>query len=85
MLFQIDQELRQSLEERDCDGPKVRLFTLLGSTCDREQIVAVFSKHSVNTVFHAAAYKHVHLLEENVSQGVKNNVLGTFEFIRYCK
>jgi len=85
MLFQIDQELHQSLEEIDCDGPKVRVFAILGSTCDREQMDAVFSKHSVNTVFHAAAYKHVHLLEENVSQGVKNNVLGTLELIRCCE
>ena len=85
MLFQINQELRQSLEEIDCDGPKVRVFPILGSTCDREQMNAVFSKHSVNTVFHAAAYKHVHLLEENVSQGVKNNVLGTLELIRCCE
>lgn len=85
MLFQIDHELRRTLEEIDCDGPKVRVFAILGSTCDREQMDAVFSKHSVNTVFHAAAYKHVYLLEGNVSQVVKNNVLGTLELIRCCE
>ena len=85
MLFQIDQELRRSLGEIDCDVPRVQVFTILGSTCDREQMDAVFLNHSVNTVFHAAAYKHVHLLEENVSQGVKNNVLGTLELIRCCE
>jgi len=44
---------------------------------DRELITHIFANHRPETVFHAAAYKHVPLLEQNVSEGIRNNVYGT--------
>jgi len=82
MLFQIDQELRQMLAAGFNERRTVEIFSALASTCDAREMDAIFSKHSVSTVFHAAAYKHVHLLEENVSQGMRNNIVGTMEIIR---
>ena len=49
----------------------------LGSICDEARLVSVFSKYKPQLVFHAAAYKHVPLLEENCYEAFTNNVLGT--------
>lgn len=49
----------------------------LCSVCDRKALAEVFQKCSPNIVFHAAAYKHVPLVEENISRAIRNNILGT--------
>jgi FlaA1/EpsC-like NDP-sugar epimerase len=82
MLFQIDQELRQMMLAKSDEKPPVEIFSALASTSDSGEMDAIFSKHPVSTVFHAAAYKHVHLLEENIRQGMRNNIVGTMEVIR---
>ena len=51
--------------------------SVLCSVCDRKALAEVFQKCSPNIVFHAAAYKHVPLVEENISRAIKNNILGT--------
>lgn len=49
----------------------------LGSVADADLIRHVFKTYHVQTVYHAAAHKHVPLVESNISEGVKNNILGT--------
>lgn len=49
----------------------------LGSVADAELVRHVFQTHGVQTVYHAAAHKHVPLVESNISEGVKNNIHGT--------
>ncbi|HEX4879377.1 MAG TPA: nucleoside-diphosphate sugar epimerase/dehydratase [Limnobacter sp.] len=49
----------------------------LGSVADAPRIAQVFRMHSIHTVYHAAAHKHVPLVEGNIAEGVKNNVFGT--------
>lgn len=56
----------------------VELAPIVGSVYDRSFIASVFNKNKVDTIYHAAAYKHVPLMENNVAQAIKNNSLGTF-------
>lgn len=51
--------------------------SVLCSVCDRKVLAEAFQKYSPNVVFHAAAYKHVPLVEENISRAIRNNILGT--------
>ncbi|WP_071304651.1 polysaccharide biosynthesis protein [Francisella tularensis] len=51
--------------------------SVLCSVCDRKALAEVFEKYTPNIVFHAAAYKHVPLVEENISRAIRNNILGT--------
>lgn len=54
----------------------------LGSVADGRMVRALFEEHRIQTVYHAAAYKHVPLVEENPLEGVRNNVLGTLVVAR---
>ncbi|SIN98688.1 polysaccharide biosynthesis protein [Halodesulfovibrio marinisediminis] len=74
-LYTIDQELHELLKE--LDSASIQVIPVLGSVCDRQRLNEVFIKYDINTVYHAAAYKHVPLVEGNVFQGIKNNIFGT--------
>lgn len=74
-LYEIDKELTGKLKQQELD---VHLLPVLGSVQDMERLTAVMSTYSVETVYHAAAYKHVPLVEFNVIEGVRNNVFGTW-------
>ncbi|MEM8959303.1 MAG: nucleoside-diphosphate sugar epimerase/dehydratase [Pseudomonadota bacterium] len=71
-LYAIDRELRALAE----DTP-VEIVSLLGSVCDGARLRSVFGRYAVDIVLHAAAYKHVPIVEENETEGVRNNVFGT--------
>jgi FlaA1/EpsC-like NDP-sugar epimerase len=70
-LYQIDQEMS------NLAIPNIEIFPILGSVGDMKRIKYVFSYYGVQTVYHAAAYKHVPLVEFNQAQGVLNNSIGT--------
>tara|TARA_R110002020_G_scaffold472514_2_gene700722 strand:- start:164 stop:2146 length:1983 start_codon:yes stop_codon:yes gene_type:complete len=74
-LYAIDQELRIL---RTREGLDVELHPIIGTVQRRNRIEAVLSSFKVQTVYHAAAYKHVPLVEYNVVEGVRNNVFGTW-------
>ncbi|MCP4296276.1 MAG: polysaccharide biosynthesis protein [Proteobacteria bacterium] len=69
-LFNIDNELRTQP-----NGTKI--VTCLSSVTDKKQMEKVMTKHRVDTIYHAAAYKHVPLIEKNLSSGIFNNINGT--------
>lgn len=69
-LYQIHQELRVAL-----DG--VELVPLLASVCDDVRMHEIMDTWKPHTVYHAAAYKHVPMVEHNPAEGVRNNVWGT--------
>jgi FlaA1/EpsC-like NDP-sugar epimerase len=73
-LYNIERELRQISKEWELD---CEIIALLGNVLDRKQLKEAFRVFSVQTVYHAAAYKHVPIVEQNVFQGVLNNVYGT--------
>lgn len=73
-LYTIDAELRETLLR---ERLTVRLVPILGSVQDAERLRKVIGQFAVQTIYHAAAYKHVPLVEENVIEGLRNNVFGT--------
>ena len=74
-LYRIHEQLRHYQE--DGEEPLI-LKTILGSAADEQLIARVFRKNAIDTVYHAAAYKHVPMLEENKAEGLRNNVLSTW-------
>ncbi|WP_375752283.1 polysaccharide biosynthesis protein [Vibrio sp. HN007] len=74
-LYQIDRELNALVYEGQLD---VKIVPLLGSVQRINRMAMVMKSFNVQTVYHAAAYKHVPLVEYNVVEGVRNNVFGTY-------
>jgi FlaA1/EpsC-like NDP-sugar epimerase len=70
--------IHQELEEKLADS-KIKLVPLLASVQDDQRIHEIMSTWKPDTVYHAAAYKHVPLVEHNPAEGIKNNVLGTLK------
>ena len=70
-LYLIEQELVGLII------PGIEVFAVFGSVADKKRMSSIFKAYGVQTVYHAAAYKHVTLVELNASQGVLNNALGT--------
>jgi len=74
-LFFAEFELREKF-------PGLRLLPVIADVTDEERMVGIFREHMPEIVFHAAAHKHVPLMEANKSEAVKNNVLGTMVVAR---
>ena len=73
-LYDIDRELRQTIDD---EGRDIEVVALLGNVLDQSRLIEIMNSFSVHTVYHAAAYKHVPIVEQNIFQGVLNNVYGT--------
>jgi FlaA1/EpsC-like NDP-sugar epimerase len=74
-LYDIESELRAFIRERQI---QTELIALLGDVRETARLEQALRLYEVQTVYHAAAYKHVPIVEENVTQGVQNNVFGTW-------
>lgn len=79
-LYNIHQELHAKLTVPQ--GPAIRVVPLLASVRDEERMREILSTWKPDTVYHAAAYKHVPLVEHNPAEGIKNNVFGTLTAAR---
>ncbi|MCC9000403.1 MAG: polysaccharide biosynthesis protein, partial [Candidatus Contendobacter sp.] len=75
-LYAIEQELSAMLA--NMGQPPVELIPLLGSVIHRRRLQIAMERFAVQTVYHAAAYKHVPIVECNPIEGVQNNVVGTW-------
>ena len=73
-LYSILSELEQRVK---CESLMVRVLPILGSVRNPQKLLDVMKTWHVDTVYHAAAYKHVPMVEHNVAEGVQNNVMGT--------
>ena len=62
----------------------IQIIPCLGSVNDSNLVKNILNEQKINTVFHAAAYKHVPLIEDNALEGLKNNVLGTKTLLKEC-
>jgi FlaA1/EpsC-like NDP-sugar epimerase len=82
-LYAIESELRTQLNANP--QLKTELIPLLGNVRDAERLETIFTKWKIDTVYHAAAYKHVPLVEHNPSEGLQNNVLGTLNLALTAK
>ena len=69
--YEIQNELRRNY-------PKLKLITLIGSVRDRIRLEEIYKNYNPEVVFHAAAHKHVPLMEDSPAEAIKNNVVGTY-------
>ncbi|HEV2201983.1 MAG TPA: nucleoside-diphosphate sugar epimerase/dehydratase [Bryobacteraceae bacterium] len=74
-MFMLAMDLRKRY-------PDVDLATEIGDIFRASRVKDVISRHAISVVFHAAAYKHVPLMEENVTEAIENNVIGTYNVAR---
>ena len=74
-LYTIEKELRR-ISARD--GLDVEIVALLGSVHHKYRVREILQTYGVDTVYHAAAYKHVPLVEQNTIEGIHNNIVGTW-------
>lgn len=73
--YDIEQELKRTY-------PELNLVTLIASIRDSVKMDDVFNKYRPDIVFHAAAHKHVPLMETSPNEAVKNNILGTYKVVK---
>ena len=73
-LYTVNRELRETVER---DGLAVEIVPLLGSVHHRNRMSDVLRAYQIEALYHAAAYKHVPLVEHNMIEGIHNNVFGT--------
>jgi len=73
-LYQIEKEITEFIGEKNS---AITIIPILASVLDKSLLSNVIKKFAINTIYHAAAYKHVPLVEHNVISGITNNVWGT--------
>lgn len=76
-LYTIEKDLIEQVKDDFDHG--YEMLAILGSVLDVTRLNSVMAKYCVHTIFHAAAYKHVPMVEHNVLEGVRNNIFGTRE------
>jgi len=76
-LYSIEQELNNYCQAQKLN---IAIVSILGSVQKQNRLTTIFKTFNVETIYHAAAYKHVPMVEHNVVEGVRNNVFGTW----YC-
>ena len=74
-LYQVDRELRAVMER---DRLEFELISLLGNAHHKYRVREILQAYGVQTVYHAAAYKHLPIVEQNVIEGIHNNVISTW-------
>ena len=81
-LYSINSELDQIISSSNC---KTKIIPILGTVLNSNQLEIVIKKFKVQIIYHAAAYKHVPLVEDNVLESIQNNVLGTKNIVFAAK
>jgi len=77
-LFRLENELREKF-------PNLELIATLGNIRDADRLSEVIERQNVESVFHAAAYKHVPLMQTHVFEAARNNILGTWNIARAAR
>jgi FlaA1/EpsC-like NDP-sugar epimerase len=77
-LFRIENELREKY-------PELQLIAALGNIQEIGRVSDLLQRYEVESIFHAAAYKHVPMLESHVVEAVRNNILGTWNLVRAAR
>lgn len=78
-LYSIHQELLEILKKNNIN---IKIYPALGNVQDIERLDRVLAHFKVDTIYHAAAYKHVPLVEYNIIEGIRNNIFGTYNVAR---
>ena len=83
VLFDIYENTVYDIQnELKANYPDIDMEVLIGSIRDKDRLEEVFKKYNVNVVFHAAAHKHVPLMEDSPKEAIKNNVFGTLNLVK---
>ena len=83
VLFYIYENTVYDIQnELKANYPDIDMEVLIGSIRDKDRLEEVFKKYNVNVVFHAAAHKHVPLMEDSPKEAIKNNVFGTLNLVK---
>lgn len=80
-LYSIEQELQAMRQSLMLDS-QVELLPFLGTVLDQQKCTRILQTFGADTIYHAAAYKHVPLVEHNPVEGIRNNVFGTLSIAR---
>jgi FlaA1/EpsC-like NDP-sugar epimerase len=80
-LYEIEKELNQQLEKMEA-AETIPLLPVLGSVTNADRVEKVCRAFHVQTIYHAAAYKHVPMVEKNPAEAIWNNILGTLRTAR---
>lgn len=78
-LYSIHQELLEIAKKNNIN---TKIYPTLGNVQDIERLDRVLAHFKVDTIYHAAAYKHVPLVEYNIIEGIRNNIFGTYNVAR---
>lgn len=83
-LYAIHQDLLawQAANPAHGNDSPTQIIALLGNVTNQQKLITIFTKHAINTVYHAAAYKHVPIVEYNPFEGVLNNAKGTYHCVK---
>lgn len=81
-LYLLESELIKIIKTH---RKKTKVIALLGDVEDYDYMCKICNKYKIFTIYHAAAYKHVPLVESNVIEGIKNNVFGTLSIAKAAK
>ncbi len=76
-LYNIELELKDK-------HPNVEVKAIIANIRDKERMFELFEEYSPEVVFHAAAHKHVPLMENNPTEAIKNNIFGTYNLVNAC-
>ena len=78
ILYELNEfglyEIEKELQHKNSSSP---IIAVLGSVLNQQRLEAICQRFKVQTIYHAAAYKHVPMVEKNTSEGVRNNIFGT--------
>ena len=74
--YEIQMELTRRIREEKIND--IKLVTLIGSTYNEKRVEQIFKKYNPDYIYHAAAYKHVPLMEDSPAEAIRTNVLGTY-------
>ena len=73
-LYKVNNEIQSYISINNLN---IKAFPILGSVQDKKFLKNLFNKYKIQTIYHTAAYKHVPLVEQNIIEGLKNNIFGT--------
>lgn len=76
-LYRIESEFRELLDKCPASAPRPEVKAMLGSVLDRERVRDILIENEIETIYHAAAYKHVPIVQNNPIIGLNNNAFGT--------
>lgn len=80
-VYDVQQNLVRKIKKEQSD---IKLYTIIGSTYNETRVKEIFERYLPEIVFHAAAYKHVPLMEDSPVEAIRTNVIGTYNVAKYA-